>query len=274
MPSFEVEKMLKIEKLIEGRLIEGKPRAHLGASELGEECRRKLWYTFRWVKFQMFEPRTLRLFQRGHNEEPIIIKDLKAAGVKVLSTQESASFCSGYGGASNDGIIRKLPGFKRLRGILECKTANDANFSKYKIKGVRGVDSNYYGQSVVYMHLFKVDYTLFVMVNKNNDERYYEIIKPNEEFAKGLIKKAKHIIMSEKPPMEISDDINYYRCGPKWCHFREVCRFGHSPNRNCRTCNNVDLVGNGSWVCSKNGKVLDYDAQLKGCKKHKMLKFL
>ena len=46
-----------------------KHREHLGASAIGEECYRKLYYDFRWVKLQNAEPRMRRLWARGHSEE-------------------------------------------------------------------------------------------------------------------------------------------------------------------------------------------------------------
>ena len=46
---------------------------HLGASILGRDCPREIWYSFRWVHREKHEPRMLRLFIRGHLEEPRFI---------------------------------------------------------------------------------------------------------------------------------------------------------------------------------------------------------
>ena len=67
-------------------LFEDGHRKHLGASLIGDACSRKLWYTFRWVKKADFSSKTrsngqvLRLFNRGHREEPAIIKLLEKSG--------------------------------------------------------------------------------------------------------------------------------------------------------------------------------------------------
>jgi hypothetical protein len=58
-------------------------RNHLGASELGEECWRKLWYGFRWVKQEVFDGRMLRLFNVGHSAEPRFITYLRGVGFEV-----------------------------------------------------------------------------------------------------------------------------------------------------------------------------------------------
>ena len=47
-------------------------RAHLGASMIGRECNRALWYGFRWATVPNFPGRVLRLFKRGHDEEDIL----------------------------------------------------------------------------------------------------------------------------------------------------------------------------------------------------------
>jgi len=64
-------------------LYNGGHRTHLGASLIGDECERKLWYVFRWVKAEQFSGRLLRLFNRGHKEEPRLIEWIEGIGVKV-----------------------------------------------------------------------------------------------------------------------------------------------------------------------------------------------
>lgn len=59
------------------------PRAHLGASVIGRECARELWYGFRWAHYKRHDGRMLRLFQRGHLEEGRIIEYLEGIGATV-----------------------------------------------------------------------------------------------------------------------------------------------------------------------------------------------
>ena len=58
-------------------------RNHLGASELGEQCWRKLYYKFRWFKKPSFDGRMLRLFNVGHTAEPRFISYLRGIGFKI-----------------------------------------------------------------------------------------------------------------------------------------------------------------------------------------------
>jgi hypothetical protein len=78
----------------------GDLREHLGASVIGRECDREIWYGFRWFKDNLFDGRMLRLFDRGRREEPVVLVDLMAAGLKFdYSTEEQPSF-SDHGGTS------------------------------------------------------------------------------------------------------------------------------------------------------------------------------
>ena len=58
-------------------------RTHLGFSMIGDECQRKLWYSFRWCKMPKPDPRIKRLFDRGHKEEDRFIDYLRGIGCTV-----------------------------------------------------------------------------------------------------------------------------------------------------------------------------------------------
>lgn len=62
---------------------DGGHRWHLGASLIGDECKRKLWYIFRWCKHEKTTGRQQRLFNRGHKEEFRFIEWLEGIGVQV-----------------------------------------------------------------------------------------------------------------------------------------------------------------------------------------------
>src|ERR1700760_1841054 len=86
-----------------------KPRKHLGASELGEECTAKLWFKFRWTFQETFNGRMLRLFRRGHTEEPKLIALLRSVGIHIdnidseTGKQYRFSASEGHCGGSCDG---------------------------------------------------------------------------------------------------------------------------------------------------------------------------
>lgn len=58
-------------------------RWHLGASLIGHECKRYLFYVFRWCFKENFDGRMQRLFNRGHREEERFIEWLEGIGFTV-----------------------------------------------------------------------------------------------------------------------------------------------------------------------------------------------
>ena len=61
-------------------------RDHLGASIIGKECERALWYDFRWATRRAFSGRMLRLFETGKREEDRLVRDLRRTSATVLDT--------------------------------------------------------------------------------------------------------------------------------------------------------------------------------------------
>ena len=65
-------------------------RKYLGASIIGHECDRYLWYLFRQCVIREFKGRLYRLFDTGHRSESRFSDDLRAIG-RRLATAEVAS---------------------------------------------------------------------------------------------------------------------------------------------------------------------------------------
>src|SRR6266540_1462894 len=64
-------------------------RSHLGASMIGRECARELWYAFRWATARREGGRMVRLFNRGHLEEPRFVALLRMIGCAVWQYDEN-----------------------------------------------------------------------------------------------------------------------------------------------------------------------------------------
>lgn len=269
----ERRKKLKVESKIEDRKILQEFRPYLGASGIGNECHRAIWYGFRCVKKRYITPRQQRLFSRGHKEEPIILADLEAVGVKISGLQLEGKFASDHGGGHCDGILSKLPGLKKIDVLNEIKTANDANFKKAKRLGIRKWKIGYYDQCQAYMKLFKLTKCLFIVVNKNDDERYYEIIDFDPVYADQVICRGNNIAFDPNMPRRLSESPEFYLC--KWCDYSGICFGEEKPLKHCRTCRHSRPISKGRWKCDKKGKTIPWhkkskkNKQLKGCKKYK-----
>src|SRR4051812_40116052 len=139
-PNFASQVEARIIAFDEEYAIESYPakhRAHLGASAIGEECWRKLWYGFRWTKLQHAEGRMRRLWNRGHREENEFEEFLIWAGVRLQSINPATnkqyvfSKVNGHYGGSTDGI--GLLSWANLYPIIvEFKTFGSKYFAPLK----------------------------------------------------------------------------------------------------------------------------------------------
>lgn len=81
------------------RTYDGGHRWHLGASLIGDECARKLWYIFRWCFRDSFRDkanhaRMQRLFNRGHREEARYVEWLEGIGAQIwFENYEGLYYC-------------------------------------------------------------------------------------------------------------------------------------------------------------------------------------
>jgi len=248
-------------------------RPHLGASQIGKECLRALWYGFRWTSPPGFDGRMLRLFNRGHREETELIKDLRAAGVELHAEsaegeQYRVSYHGGHFGGSCDGVGLGFPEAPKVWHLFEAKTANDRSWKDLQKKGVRESKPEHYDQMQVYMDGLKLTRAIYISVNKNDDHLYVERIGYDKTHAKGIIAKAKTIIEAETPLSKISEDPSWYKC--KWCDFSDVChgKAHELVDRNCRTCISATPTTTGEWRCELKEIYLDVEQQKKGCSKH------
>ncbi len=247
-------------------------RDHLGASLIGMECERAIWYTFRWCSKPSFDGRMLRLFDTGKREEIRLIKDLRKAGITIYSKDPDTglqityhSFGGHYGG-SLDGMGLGFLEAPASWHVLEEKTASKKSFADLKKNGVQKWKPLYYAQVQAYMRWSEVDRTLFLCVCKDNDEIYEERIHYNAAFAKSLEQKAERIVFSDVPPIKINNDPESSDC--KWCPHRETCQERRLPVVSCRACCFATPREDGKWICDKSGEVLSSSEQRHPCQNH------
>lgn len=243
-------------------------RSHLGASILGRDCTRELWYNFRWVRKSRHIGRTLRLFNRGHLEEARFVALIRMCDwdiwqVDAKGKQFRISDFGGHYGSAIDGVIRGVPEFPNEPIMGEFKTHNDKNFQKLKKMGVAGAKPEHVVQMQQYMKYKKLRVCLYLAVNKNDDDLYAEFIYAEPELADQFTDRAGRIIFSDGPPPRAYENSASFGC--KFCDFREVCFKGAGTEVNCRTCKQSQPQADGTWLCRRFKKVLDKDRQLAGC---------
>jgi hypothetical protein len=246
-------------------------RPHLGASEIGHECERYLWLSFRWALDATFEGRMLRLFARGNLEEARLIADLRAIGVTVHDTDEEGkqfrvTSVGGHFAGSMDGAAIGIPEAPQTWHVLEFKTANAASFKNLG-KGVAVAKPQHYAQMQVYMGLTGMERALYLCVNKDTEDIYEERVVFDQAAFDRLEAKARRVIESPEPPLALEPTA--LPC--KWCRMGPICHGQQAPQANCRTCcHSTPLMdGEGRWVCELKGCDIDLETQRKGCEEHR-----
>jgi hypothetical protein len=268
------------------RAYEARPeyeRAYLGASVIGAECVRQLFYAFRWAHApERLDGRKLRLFQTGHREEARLIDDLRAAGMMVMerdpATGEQWAIASigGHFRGHLDGLVSGVLEAPVVEHVLECKTHGDKSFKALLKDGVAKSKPAHYAQMQIYMHHMKLDRAFYIAVNKNDDALYTERVEYDKPAAEQLMKRAERIIRADHAPPKLHEDPTSktaFAC--IWCAARAVCHEGEFARRNCRTCISstpvVDESDGGVWRCEHWGKELSYEEQQAGCSAHRLL---
>lgn len=247
-------------------------RAHLGASEIGHDCDRKLWLGFRWATKPQFSGRQRRLFETGHLAESRMIANLRMTGATILDRDPSTgrqwlvAEYGGHFGGSLDALGYGILEAPQTWHVVEFKTHNQKSFTHLQKHGVVESKPMHYVQTQVYMYKMRATRTLYMAHNKNTDELYTERYKLDKQVAEWALDRAKRIIFSAEPPARLSDNADYYIC--RWCDHLENCHNGAFAEINCRTCLHSTPLTDGTWHCDEHNKLLTVDEQRAACTRH------
>ncbi len=266
------------------RTYDGGHRSHLGASLIGRECKRYLWYVFRWCLHEKTTGRQQRLFNRGHREEARFIEWLEGIGFKVWFEnrdegpnekgeypQYRISDVMGHFGGSLDGIA-VLPERYGIEEpvLLEFKTnGTGAGFNKLADDGMPIAKPEHFAQTSTYGKKYNFRYCVYLNINKNDDSLHIEVVKLNHNLGEQMIMKAEQIIMSQTAPARLSDNPTFHKCG--YCHMKEVCHKGAVPEVNCRSCAFARPVENAEWFCEVHNGNIPKDFIPKACPSYKAI---
>jgi hypothetical protein len=227
-------------------------RNHLGASLIGRECAREVWYGFRWATRKRFDGRMLRLFNRGHLEEPRFVALLMMIGCEVWQVDANGKQFrigghKGHFGGSMDGVVRGLPDLPNEAVLTEFKTHGDSSFTKLVASGVLSAKWEHFIQMQIYMGKNGLQWALYAAVNKNNDAIHMELVQFDNVQYQRYLDRSVMIIDSLTPPPKINESPGWFKC--KFCDHKDVCHGKALPDRNCRTCAHAVPLENGLWEC-------------------------
>lgn len=248
---------------------EGSPfRAHLGASLIGRECTRELWYSFHWATKNIFGGRMHRLFNRGHLEEPRFVALLEMIGCTVWQVdaqgkQFRIAGHRGHFGGSIDAVISGLPEMGTAPVLGEFKTHGDKSFKKLLDEGVQSAKWEHFVQMQTYMGKLKLPAALYMAVNKNDDDLYAEIVMFDQAVYERYQQRSVIVIDAVEAPKRINQSPGWFKC--KFCDHKAVCHGTALPERNCRTCVHAKVGDNATWNCTAHNRDLSEEDQLAGC---------
>lgn len=250
------------------------PRTHLGASVIGHECLRKIWFDFRWIYYVVHGGRMQRLFKRGHLEEHRFEEWFKGIGFQIIrfddnSKQAKFSACNGHFGGSQDGRLEpperygvSIPVF-----LAEFKTSGTGSkFTKLLDKGVRIAKPEHFDQMCQYGFAQGFDWAIYACINKNDDDLHIEVIQLDQNNAREALRKADYVINSPLPPARCSQSENYVTC--KMCDYKAKCWNFEQIDKNCRSCSNAVPIENAQWGCKLHKVILEKSFIPKGCVDH------
>jgi len=274
-------------------------RSHLGASLLGQECARAVWYNFHWAVKSNFEGRIIRLFNRGHLEEGRFIALLLMIGCQVYQQDEEGkqfriSFAEGHAGGSGDGVALMLPDLPEgTPALCEFKTHSEKSFielagplkewrayledptrNPFLGKGVREARFEHYVQMQLYMKEMGLAVALYVAINKNTDDLYAELVPLNSTVADQYLTRGETLVWQKEPPEKINKSPGFFKC--RFCDYKQVCHQKAAPDKNCRTCRYSTPGMEANWFCTlpeqgkQSTKIILKELQLTGCSHYEL----
>lgn len=270
-----------IHRLHEERNAKQVQRGYLGWSQIGEPCKRQLWYSFRLAKKSQVDGRIARLFDTGHREEERVIQELRDIGCTVYAfdpntgRQYGVSSHGGHFKGHLDLVALGLPEAPKVYHLVDVKTIKSKKFDQLLKDGMQKMYPKYWSQAHGYMGLQGLERAMFIFVCKDDDRIHCEQFPFDKaQFDKDMAK-ALDIIKCNEPPDKLSNDPTWFEC--KFCNFHNVCHGNDVPAVSCRTCTHStpELDGDARWQCARHSnKTLTVPEQQVGCTAHRYIPVL
>lgn len=196
-----------------------KTRDYIGASTIGADCLRQIWYEFKGIQAMDVPTKMRRTWTIGRVLENTILDWLTEAGLDIARTWRDleADDMPYFKGHLDSVWIKKNEPY----AILEIKTAKDASFVIFVKKGLKAWQPKYYAQIQTYMGMSKILRAYIVVLNKDTSEISDELVLFDELFYKELCEKASMISKAKTAPPKINASPLWYEC--KMCKFNKVC---------------------------------------------------
>jgi hypothetical protein len=197
-------------------------RNYVGASSIGDECARKLWYSLHR------EPQPsehITAIEDGHASEAIMRERLQM--VEGIEIWDNIDFEDGDFKGHLDGVIIGLLQAPKTPHVWEHKcTKNAKDFVKAKEKygeknALEKWDYTYFVQAQVYMHYMDLTRHYLTVCSPGSRETYSCRTEYQKEIALKYVDRAHKILEMTTEPERGYRSPDFYKC--RWCDFREEC---------------------------------------------------
>lgn len=211
----------KIDSALVERAKSEASRNYAGASSIGTECDRALFYKYK-INKKILNPRTLKIFKLGNLIENEVIEMLRLANFEVFTHDENGNqfrFSEGSLSGGIDGVI-KIDGDNYL---LEIKSAKNARWNAMQKGELEMTERAYYAQVQVYMHFFKIKKCIFLVYNKDTSGIFSQKIFYDNFTANHFIKRSNEIYKMNdvSEAMREYKSKEFFKC--KMCEYSEEC---------------------------------------------------
>lgn len=207
----EIEKMQSRE--------EDKPRDYIGASIIGSDCLRQIWYAFKGTPEIAVPSKIRRTWKIGHALEGEVLDWLSDAGLEITRnwidlSEKDMPFFRGHVDAV---WLKKGEPF----AIIEVKTARDSSYRIFANKGLFVWHPKYYAQIQSYMGMSHIHQAYIIVLNKDTSEISDELVIFDPSFYESLKQKALMISNAHIEPPKINGSPLWFQC--KVCPFSKIC---------------------------------------------------
>ncbi len=198
------------------------PRKYLGASSIGNQCERAIWYGYRNYPREDAS-KLLITFEIGKSLEAMLIEMIAMTPITLMTPMQNNNFLS-FAHESVPELSGHLDGLLLINGehyVLEIKTANAASYAKAAKVGIRAWRPEYYDQMQTYMGLSTYTKAICLVINKDSSDLYEEIVHFDQMHYELLVSKAARIVKSDVEPERLSSSPMFFIC--KMCSYHKVC---------------------------------------------------
>lgn len=223
-----------VDRALQGERDTTPPREYLGASRLGASCERQLQYEYAKAPLDHgkgFSGRLLRIFERGHRTEDMVIRWLRLAGFN-LKTEDANGHQFGFSVAGGrlrghvDGVLLAGPEGFAFPALWENKCLGAKSWRDVEKNKLAASKPIYAAQIALYQSYLELhEYpALFTAVNADTMEIYAELIPFDAALAQRMSDRAARVISAtdagELLPRSFTDS-THFEC--KFCAWAERC---------------------------------------------------